>query len=383
MSLTVASHDELLGALEAVIDPELRRSIVDLGMVRHAAVDQGGVARVVVALTTPGCPIRDHFERHVRAAVTPLRGVSQVAVEFGVLSDAERAQLGTRLGRTELPAGTLARVRTVLCVASGKGGVGKSTLSANLGVAFAIAGERVGVLDCDVWGYSLPRILGVRGRPEINAERKLEPPVAELRGGERLKVMSIGFFLEGDQAVVWRGPMLHKTIQQFLEDVEWGELDHLIVDLPPGTGDVSMSLAQFLPQARFVLITTPQLVARSVALRAAQMALKVDHEVVGVIENMSTYIDPDGARHPIFGSGGGGALATELGVPLLGEVPITLALREHADAGKPLVSERPDDPAAVAIRAVAERISALAPQPALPMAVLPTDGPSGVALPMA
>jgi ATP-binding protein involved in chromosome partitioning len=234
------------------------------------------------------------------------------------------------------------------------------------------------VLDADVWGYSLPRMLGVSARPEVTAERKLEPPVAELPVGPALKVMSIGFFLEGDQAVVWRGPMLHKAIQQFLEDVDWGELDHLVVDLPPGTGDVSMSLAQFLPQARFVLVTTPQLVAQRVALRAGRMALKLEHEVVGVIENMSGYVDPDGHRHEIFGTGGGDALAEELDVPLLGCVPLTLALREHADTGKLLVAEHPDDPAASAIRGVAERIRGLAPQRPLRMAQ-----PVGMSLPMA
>jgi len=241
-----------------------------------------------------------------------------------------------------------------------------------------LAGERVGVLDADVWGYSLPRMLGLNARPAINAERKLQPPPAELPVGPALKVMSIGFFLEGEQAVVWRGPMLHKTIQQFLEDVQWGELDHLIVDLPPGTGDVSMSLAQLLPQARFVLVTTPQAAAARVALRAARMALHLKHEVVGVVENMSGYVDPDGRRHEIFGAGGGEALAGELDVPLLACVPITLALCAHADAGRLLVVEAPEDPAAQAITALAGRLRALAPQRPLPMAE-----PLGIPLPMA
>ncbi len=348
-------------------------------MVREVFVDDDGRVRVVLALTTPGCPIRGHFEREIGAAVGALPGVEAVEVAFDVLNTAELAELGVRLGRANLPAGALAQVRTVLCVASGKGGVGKSTLSANLAGALALTGERVGVLDADVWGYSLPRMLGVSARPEITAGHKLRPPLAQLRVGPALKVMSIGFFLkEGDQAVVWRGPMLHKTIQQFLEDVEWGELDHLVVDLPPGTGDVAMSLAEFLPQARFVLVTTPQLVAQRVALRAANMALKLNHEVVGVVENMSGYLDSDGRHHEIFGHGGGDAIAGELDVPLLGRVPLTIALREHSDAGKLLVAEQPDDAAASAISDIAARLRALAPQRSLPMA-----DPIGVGLPMA
>jgi ATP-binding protein involved in chromosome partitioning len=371
--------EQLMAALRPVADPELRRSIVELGMVRDVAVDDAGRARVVVSLTTPGCPIRHHFERAVTEALESLPGVTAVEVGFDVLSDAQRAALGAKLGRPSLPEGALAQVATVLCIASGKGGVGKSTLTANLAGALALAGKRVGVLDADVWGYSLPRMFGIATRPEISPERKLLPPLAELPSGPPVKVMSIGFFLEGDQAVVWRGPMLHKTIQQFLEDVAWGELDHLIVDLPPGTGDVSISLAELLPQARFVVVTTPQLTAQRVALRAARMALKVEHEVVGVVENMAGYVDPDGRRHDIFGTGGGEALAGELEVPMLGSVPLTLALREHADAGRLVVASAPDDPAAGAIGAIARRIAALAPQQPLPMA----EPVVGVPLPMA
>jgi ATP-binding protein involved in chromosome partitioning len=378
VTAVIPSREEVIAALRPVADPELRRSIVELGMVREVVVEPGGRVRVVVSLTTQGCPIRGHFERAVREAVFKLAGVSEVEVGFDVLSDSERAGLGERLGRPGLPSGALAQVGTVLCVASGKGGVGKSTLSANLAGALALAGGRVGVLDADVWGYSLPRMLGIQARPQVDSQRRIQPPLARLPAGPALKVMSIGFFLEGDQAVIWRGPMLHKTIQQFLEDVDWGALDQLIVDLPPGTGDVSMSLAQFLPQARFVVITTPQLVAQRVALRAARMALKVEHEVVGVVENMSTYVDPDGRRHEIFGAGGGEALAAELDVPLLGRVPLTLALRAHADAGRLVVAEQPEDPAAAAISALAQRIRALSPQRPLPMAQ-----PAGIALPMA
>lgn len=361
-------------ALRPVMDPELRRSIVDLGMVRSIDVEGGAVA-VTLALTTPGCPIRSHFEQAAYEAIGALKGVRRVEVAFDVLTSEERDRLQQRLGRPELPAGALAQVGTVLCIASGKGGVGKSTLSANLAAALALEGGRTGALDADIWGYSIPRMLGIQRKPEVSAERRILPPMAPCG----VKTMSLGFFVREDAEVVWRGPMLHKALQQFLEDVEWGALDHLVVDLPPGTGDVSMSLSQFLPQARFVLVTTPQPAAHRVARRAARMAVKLDHEVVGVVENMSGYIDADGRRHEIFGSGGGDALAEELDAPLLGRVPLTIPLREHSDAGTPLVVEQPADPAAVAIREIARAILALSPQRPLPMA--PPE-PMGIALPM-
>lgn len=373
------TREEALEALRPVMDPELRRSIVDLGMVRRIDITADGQAMVVVSLTTPGCPIRSHFEQAVSEALIALEGISLVNVEFDVLSDDEKGELQQRLGRPTLPEGALAQVGTVLCVASGKGGVGKSTLSANLAAALWRQGKQVGVLDADVWGYSIPRMFGVNQRPLVSSERRIVPPLAH----GTIKVMSIGFFVDEDSAVVWRGPMLHKAIDQFLADVDWGAIDYLVVDLPPGTGDVAMSLAEFLPQARFVVVTTPQLAAQKVARRAARMALKLDHEIVGVIENMSDYVDDTGRRHAIFGEGGGAALAEELDVPLLGRVPLTIPLREHADAGTPLVLEDPQEPAAAAIIAIAERIDALRPQApvALPMA----DAPAGTeySLPMA
>jgi ATP-binding protein involved in chromosome partitioning len=249
-------------------------------------------------------------------------------------------------------------VRNVICVASGKGGVGKSTVTANLAAALALEGHTAGALDADVWGYSLPRMLGVHGKPRVSEQRKILP--LDSAGG--VKVMSIGFFVEDDAAVVWRGPMLHKAIQQFLEDVDWGELDYLLIDLPPGTGDVSMTLAQLLPQAKVLIVTTPQPAAQTVARRAAEMAGKVDLELLGVIENMSGFTSPDGQRFAIFGEGGGQLLADELGVPLLGKVPLSEELREHADAGTPLVLENPDAPAAQAIRDAARGIVAATPQ---------------------
>ena len=294
------THDEILKSLEAVIDPELRKSIVELGMVRSIEQPGGGVVDVMVSLTTPGCPIRSHFEDAVAKAVGALDGVTRVTVAFDVLSDAEKSALQGKLGRGSLPEGALAQVSNVVCIGSGKGGVGKSTITANLAAALAAEGRKVGVLDADVWGYSIPRMFGVSGRPPVSAERKIVPLEA---GG--VKIMSIGFFVEEDAAVVWRGPMLHKALTQFLEDVDWGELDFLLVDLPPGTGDVSMTLAQLLPQARFVIVTTPQPTAQKVARRSAEMAHKVDLEIAGVIENMAGFVTPSGERFAIFGEGGG------------------------------------------------------------------------------
>jgi ATP-binding protein involved in chromosome partitioning len=377
------THDEILKSLESVIDPELRRNIVELGMVRSIQQREGGEVDVTVSLTTPGCPIRSNFQTAVVQAVRSVEGVTAVTVAFDVLTDQEKAGLQQRLGRTNgLPSGALAGVANVLCIGSGKGGVGKSTLTVNLAAALAAEGKKVGVLDADVWGYSIPRMLGLGAqRPKVSAERKILP--LEAHG---VKVMSIGFFLEEDSAVVWRGPMLHKALQQFLEDVAWGELDYLIVDLPPGTGDVSMTLAQLLPQAKFVLCTTPQPAAQRVARRAAELAIKFKLEIAGVVENMAGFTTPGGERFQIFGEGGGRLLADELEVPLLGQVPLTMPLREHSDAGTPLVLADPDDPAAQAIRQVARGIIAATPVE-LPVMQAPSPAaapePAGMSLPMA
>jgi ATP-binding protein involved in chromosome partitioning len=376
------TDDQITEALRAVIDPELRRSIVDLGMVRSIEIGDAGQVDVVVSLTTPGCPIRNHFQQAVVERVSALDGVSGVGVEFDVLSDDEKRGLQEALGRGRLPQGALAQVKNVVCVASGKGGVGKSTLTANLAAALAADGHTAGALDADVYGYSIPRMLGLSGRPEVNGERKILP----LDGPAGVKVMSIGFFVEENAAVVWRGPMLHKAIQQFLEDVEWGELEYLLLDLPPGTGDVSMTLAQLLPQAKMLIVTTPQPAAQSVAARAAEMAAKVDLELLGVIENMSGFTTPDGQRFTIFGEGGGQLLADELDVPLLGKVPLSEELRLHADSGRPLVLEQPDSPAAQAIRSAARGIVATTPQelPVMqaPPAAAPVGAVSGTELPV-
>ncbi len=377
------NKDQVLNALRSVIDPELRRDIVELEMVRSIDVHPNGVVDVMVSLTTPGCPIRSHFETGVSQAVRELEGVSGVNVSFDVLSDNEKATLGRKLGRGALPEGALAQVSNVVCIGSGKGGVGKSSVTANLAAALAAEGKQVGVLDADVWGYSQPRMLGLGSeRPRVNAERKLIPLTAH----DGIKVMSIGFFVEQDAAVVWRGPMLHKALQQFLEDVDWGALDYLLIDLPPGTGDVSMTLAQLLPQAKFLIVTTPQPVAQKVARRSAQMADKLKLEIAGVIENMSGFVTPSGERFQIFGEGGGQLLAEELEVPLLAKIPLTLGLREQSDAGLPIVSQNPDDPAAQALRQGARGLIALSPVE-LPVMQAPAPAaapkPAGMSLPMA
>jgi ATP-binding protein involved in chromosome partitioning len=376
------SRDQVLDALGAVIDPELRQDIVTLGMVREINLHANGVVEVTVSLTTAGCPIRDHFQTGVTQAVRALDGVTGVNVSFDVLSDQEKQKLGRKLGRGSLPEGALAKVRNVICIGSGKGGVGKSSITANLAAALTAEGKTAGILDADVWGYSQPRMLGLGAeRPRVNAERKLVP----LTAADGIKVMSIGFFVEQDAAVVWRGPMLHKALQQFLEDVDWGELDYLLIDLPPGTGDVSMTLAQLLPHAKFVIVTTPQPVAQMVARRSAEMATKLKLEVAGVIENMAGFVTPRGERYAIFGEGGGQLLAEELEVPLLAKVPLTTALREAADSGLPVVLADPDDPAAQAIRQAARGLLALGGIE-LPMAAAMPSGPPkpvGMALPMA
>jgi ATP-binding protein involved in chromosome partitioning len=373
----VTGEPEIRKALESVIDPELRRSIVELDMVRSIEVSANGVVDVTVSLTTPGCPIKGHFQTAVANAVGRLDGVSHCNVYFDVLSDAQKAALQQKLGRGGgLPDGALAQVANVLCVGSGKGGVGKSTLTANLAAALAAEGKRVGVLDADVWGYSIPRMFGLGARrPPVSDQKKIVP--LEANG---VKVMSIGFFVAEDAAVVWRGPMLHKALTQFLQDVEWGRLDHLLIDLPPGTGDVSMTLAQLLPQAKFAIVTTPQPTAQKVARRSAEMAHKVDLEIAGVIENMSGFTTPGGERYQIFGEGGGQELADELDVPLLGKVPLTMPLREHADGGVPLVVEQPDDPASQAIGHAARGLIAMAAPMGLPS--LPTLPSTPGALPI-
>ncbi len=380
---SMPTRDQVIEALRDVIDPELHQDIVTLEMVRSIEVHPNGVIDVTVSLTTSGCPIRDHFQTAVDEAIRALDGVVGVNISFDVLSDGEKQKLREKLGRGSLPEGALAQVANVICVGSGKGGVGKSSVTANLAAALAAHGKQVGVMDADVWGYSQPRMFGLSGeRAKVNASHKIIP----LDGGDGIKVVSIGFFIEQDAAVVWRGPMLHKALQQFLEDVDWGVLDYLLIDLPPGTGDVSMTLSQLLPDAKFLIVTTPQAVAQKVAKRSADMAEKLKLEVTGVIENMSGFTTPAGESFPIFGAGGGRLLAEELDVPLLGQVPLTMALREQSDTGLPVVLADPNDAAAQAIDSIAQRLIAMTPVdlPMMAAAPEPTEAkPVGMSLPMA
>jgi ATP-binding protein involved in chromosome partitioning len=340
-------RDAILKALEQVIDPELQRPVTDLDMVRDVVVDGTHVA-VTIALTVAGCPLRSSFQDQVDRFVGAVPGVGSVSLAFDVMSPDEKAALATRLrgGRPEKTIALGPTVR-VVAIASGKGGVGKSTLTANLAAALAASGERVGVLDADIYGHSIPHMLGVQQRP-IVVDKMIVPPV---RGA--LKLMSIGFFLDDNSPVMWRGPMLHRALEQFLSDVHWGEIDTLLVDMPPGTGDVAISLGQLLPRAEVIVVTTPQPAAQQVAVRAAQMAEKVGMRVSGVVENMSYLV---GTGQEIFGSGGGERLAEETGTPLLGRVPLDPVLREAADAGSPVREVAPESEAAVAIDALAVRV---------------------------
>jgi ATP-binding protein involved in chromosome partitioning len=316
-------REAILKALEQVIDPELKRNVVELDMVRDVRIESGDVT-VGIALTVAGCPLRSSFEQQVAQALAPVDGVQRVSLEFGVMTPEERSALTARLrgSVTERTKGIqLDRETRVIAVVSGKGGVGKSTLSANLAAAFDKLGQRTGILDADVYGHSIPHLLGIHQKP-VAVDRMIVPPV---RG--ELKLMSIGFFLDENEPVMWRGPMLHRALEQFLTDVHWGELDTLVVDMPPGTGDVSISLGQLLPRAEAVVVTTPQPLAQEVAARAALMARKTNMRLLGVIENMTG---------EAFGHGGGERLAEELGIPFLGRLPIYQPIREGSDSGVPL-----------------------------------------------
>jgi ATP-binding protein involved in chromosome partitioning len=332
--------------MSQVIDPELRRPVTELDMVRDVEIDDGVVSLTIV-LTVAGCPLRDSFEQQVDQALAGVEGVRGVRLSFDVMTPGERQALTTKLrggaperdNQIRLPAGC-----RVIAVASGKGGVGKSTLSANLAVALSQLGHEVGILDADVYGHSIPHVLGIHQKP-VAVDQLIVPPVKD-----GLKLMSIGFFLDGNEPVMWRGPMLHRALEQFLSDVHWGDIDTLVVDMPPGTGDVSISLGQLLPRAEVLVVTTPQKLAQDVAARAASMAQKTNMRLLGVVENMSG---------DVFGTGGGETLAAELGVPLLGTVPLDLRLREQGDLGEPIVGADPDAESARAIVAVAEAVDAL------------------------
>jgi ATP-binding protein involved in chromosome partitioning len=340
------NREAIDAALGQVIDPELRRPVTELDMVRDVRID-GGRVDVTIALTVAGCPLRSSFQEQVHRAVGSVPGVESIALQFDVMSPEERQALTTRLrgGVTERTKGLSLDARTrVVAVCSGKGGVGKSSLAANLAVAFARSGRQTGILDGDVYGHSIPHVLGIHQKPVL-VDRMIVPPVKH-----DLKLMSIGFFLDDNEPVMWRGPMLHRALEQFLSDVHWGALDVLVVDMPPGTGDVAISLGQLLPRAEVLVVTTPQPAAQEVASRSAVMARKTNMRLVGVVENMTG---------EVFGSGGGARLADELGVPLLGTVPLDPLLRECGDAGEPLVAAAPESPTARAIVAIAESLAAL------------------------
>jgi ATP-binding protein involved in chromosome partitioning len=339
------TRDEILSALGRVIDPELRRPVTELNMVRAVEID-GGDVTVTIALTIAGCPLRNSFQEQVAREVAAVAGVASVRLEFDVMTPAERADLTQKLrgGAPEDEQSIQLHPTTrVIAVASGKGGVGKSSLTVNLASALSQLGHRVGVLDADIYGHSIPHMLGIRQKPVL-VDKLMIPPV-----NHDLKLMSIGFFLDDNQPVMWRGPMLHRALEQFLQDVHWGDLDVLLVDMPPGTGDVAISLAQLLPRAEALIVTTPQPLAQEVAVRAAVMAQKTGMRLLGVVENMTS---------EVFGAGGGGRLAAEIGAPLLGHVPLDAALREAADAGEPLVTRDPRSASASAIVDIAHALDA-------------------------
>jgi ATP-binding protein involved in chromosome partitioning len=344
-------------AVARVEDPELRRPMGDLDMVRTVEAGADDTVRIVIAAPLPNSTRQSTRSDEIQAAAESVPGVAGAAVEFVEMTDEERAAIAPRVspgpGITVGAPGSQTRIITI---ASGKGGVGKSSVTTNLAVALAAAGHSVGVIDADVWGFSIPKMLGIDRNP-IVFEQLLLPPEAY-----GVRAISMDYFVGEDQAVVWRGPMLHKALEQFLGDVFWDDPDFLLLDMPPGTGDVSISISQFLPRAQSILVTTPQITAQRVAKRAALMAEKVNQEVLGVIENMSWFTGEDGVRYPIFGQGGGAALATELGVPFLGQIPLLTPMRESADAGVPVLVTDPDGEASVAFRAIAEEVVARRPK---------------------
>jgi ATP-binding protein involved in chromosome partitioning len=362
------SDADLVEALRPVEDPELHRSIVDLGMLRRAEMRSDGTADILVALTVAGCPLRNEIQNRVTSAVRTLDGVRDVALEFTVMTDSERAALrevlhgspgataghnhahGHAEGRAIPFSQPGSRTRPLL-ISSGKGGVGKSSVTTNLAVALARQGYSVGVVDADIYGFSIPRMLGTDRKPTIIDEMIVPPEQWGVR------CISIGYFVPDGEAVIWRGPMLHKALEQFLTDVYWDEPDFVLVDMPPGTGDIALSLSQYLPRGEVFVVTTPQPAAQKVARLSAAMAAKVNLPVRGVIENMSWFTGDDGKRYELFGAGGGAELADELDVPLLGQLPLVPALREGGDDGRPITAVEPDSEAARAFMSIAEHIA--------------------------
>ena len=354
----MVTQEQVREALRGVMDPEIGRPIEDIGMLKDIQVD-GDVVRVHVLITIEGCPLKDRITQDVTGAVQPLEGVQRVDVQLTPMSPEQREALVGQLRGGAAAAGAPAPPKisfppqtAIIAVASGKGGVGKSSVTVNLAVALAAEGHKVGVLDADVWGFSVPRMMGVTGKP-VGFNDMILP--LEAHG---VKVISMGFFVPEETPVIWRGPMLHKAIEQFLGDVYWGDLDFLLCDLPPGTGDVSISLASFLPGASMLVVTTPQEAARKVAERAGKMAERTNLRPLGVVENMSWFVCPHcGEREDIFGTGGGQEAADTLGVPLMGQVPLLPAMRAGGDDGMPIVLSQPDAPASVALREAAHAVA--------------------------
>jgi ATP-binding protein involved in chromosome partitioning len=352
--------DDVRAALATVRDPEIRRPITDLGMVDSLSVSDEGVVELTVLLTIAGCPLRDTINTDVTRAVRAVPGVTELRLTLGVMTEEQRTTLRTSLrgGATkEIPFARSGSTTRVYAVASGKGGVGKSSVTVNLAAALAARGRSVGVVDADVHGFSIPRMLGVTGRP-TQVDDMILPPIAH-----GIRVISVGMFVEGNAAVAWRGPMLHRALQQFLSDVYWGDLDVLLLDLPPGTGDIALSTAQLLPTAELLVVTTPQLAAAEVAERAGSIAVQTRQRIVGVVENMAPLRLPDGTVLDLFGSGGGDAVASSLSritgteVPVLGRVPLDPALRIAGDSGTPLVLSGPATPAGSALRDIADALA--------------------------
>jgi ATP-binding protein involved in chromosome partitioning len=356
----VPSLEAIQAALATVNDPEIRRPITELDMVKSVDID-GSVVSIGIFLTIAGCPMKSQLTSAVTAAVRAVDGVEQVTVDLDVMSDEQRATLKDKLRggqpSKEIPFAKAGSLTRVYAVASGKGGVGKSSVTVNLAAAMAAEGLSVAVVDADIYGFSVPRMLGVH-QPPTRVDDMILPPIAH-----GVKVISIGMFVPGNQPVVWRGPMLHRALEQFLTDVFWGDVDVLLMDLPPGTGDIAISVAQLIPTAEILVVTTPQQAAAEVAERAGALALQTKQQVVGVVENMSWLEQPDGSRLELFGSGGGQAVAQSLGrsigspVPLLGQIPLDVGLREGGDSGVPVVLSAPDSASAVALRSVARQLA--------------------------
>ncbi len=359
--MSAPTQDVLLQALAGVEDPEIHRPITELGMVDTVTVDDAGRVAVTILLTVAACPLKDTLSRDTDKALRAVDGVTDVEVTLGVMNDEQRAALKQHLrggqAEREIPFAKPNSLTRVYAVASGKGGVGKSSVTTNLAVALAEQGLRVGVVDADIYGFSVPRMIGV-DYPPTQVDDMIMPP--EAKG---VKVISVGMFVPGNSPVVWRGPMLHRALNQFLADVFWGDLDVLLLDLPPGTGDVAISVAQLIPGAEIIVVTTPQQAAAEVAERAGSIATQTHQRIVGVIENMSWLELPDGTRQEIFGSGGGKAVSESLSrivgtdIPLLGQIPLDVTMREGSDAGDPVVLSNPDGPSGVALRGIAKGLA--------------------------